>query len=373
MKVLHVYAGNLFGGVETLLVTLAKQRSLCPQMQPHFALCFEGRLAEELRAAGVTVHILGGVRFSRPWTVWRARQRLEHLLQNMSPDVAICHEAWVNCLAGPLIRRHRIPLVFWMHGWGGGNAWYKRLARRTPPDLAIVNSHYTSKTLPELFPGHTGYVVYCPVAWQPLATDRGAIRKSVREALQTSQKDTVILMTSRMVPYKGHVLLLKALEQLREVPRWMLWMAGGPQQSIEQEYFAQLKSIALAMGISERVKFLGDRSDVPYLLMASDIHCQPNIGPEPFGISFIEALYAGLPVVTTRIGGAVEIVTDSCGILVSPNNPVALSQALAGLLNDPETRCRLGAAGPERARELCDPAHVLGQLQEGLASIIPES
>jgi hypothetical protein len=59
MKVLHVYSGNLFGGVETLLITLAQQRSLCPQMQPHFALCFEGRLVNELRAVGVGVHMLG--------------------------------------------------------------------------------------------------------------------------------------------------------------------------------------------------------------------------------------------------------------------------------------------------------------------------
>ena len=65
VKVLHIYAGNLFGGVETLLITLARQRELCPQMQPHFALCFEGKLATELDATGVPVHWLGNVRVSR--------------------------------------------------------------------------------------------------------------------------------------------------------------------------------------------------------------------------------------------------------------------------------------------------------------------
>ena len=58
MKILHIYAGNLFGGIETLLVTLAKQQSLCPQMQHHFALCFEGRLASELRHLGARINIL---------------------------------------------------------------------------------------------------------------------------------------------------------------------------------------------------------------------------------------------------------------------------------------------------------------------------
>jgi glycosyltransferase involved in cell wall biosynthesis len=103
--------------------------------------------------------------------------------------------------------------------------------------------------------------------------------------------------------------------------------------------------------------------------MASDIHCQPNIGPEPFGITFIEALYAGLPVVSTQIGGAVEIITHSCGVLVPPDDPVALAEALAGLIKDPDVRSQLGAAGPERARQLCEPVKILGQLQDVLANV----
>jgi hypothetical protein len=90
MKVLHVYSGNLFGGVETLLITLAQQRSLCPQMQPHFALCFEGRLVNELRAVGVGVHMLGKVRSSRPWTVWLARRQLQQFLRQECFAV-VCH------------------------------------------------------------------------------------------------------------------------------------------------------------------------------------------------------------------------------------------------------------------------------------------
>src|SRR5579872_6438503 len=52
IRVLHVAAGKLYGGVETLLVTLARYHKLCPEMEPEFAVCFEGRLAEELRATG---------------------------------------------------------------------------------------------------------------------------------------------------------------------------------------------------------------------------------------------------------------------------------------------------------------------------------
>src|SRR5947208_3625713 len=75
MRVLHVTTGNLYGGVETCLMTLARSRGLCPEMEPSFAVCFRGRLWDELTAAGVPVYQLRPTRVSRPWTVLRARGR----------------------------------------------------------------------------------------------------------------------------------------------------------------------------------------------------------------------------------------------------------------------------------------------------------
>ena len=79
---------------------------------------------------------------------------------------------------------------------------------------------------------------------------------------------------------------------------------GGAQRSHEAVYLAELRQAADRAGIGDRVRFLGQRTDVPDLLAAADVFCQPNTGPEPFGIAFVEALYAGLPVVTRRWRGA---------------------------------------------------------------------
>ena len=114
--------------------------------------------------------------------------------------------------------------------------------------------------------------------------------------------------------------------------------------------------------LSDRVCFLGQRRDVPRLLAAADIHCQPNTGPEPFGIAFIEALYAGLPVVTTALGGALEIVDQTCGILVPPGDEAALADAIVGLIHDSGRRQQLGAHGPARADALCNPARSMQRL-----------
>jgi glycosyltransferase involved in cell wall biosynthesis len=148
-------------------------------------------------------------------------------------------------------------------------------------------------------------------------------------------------------------------------------MAGGPQKSGEEAYLAGLKSLADRAGIADRVRFLGQRRDVPRLMAAADIHCQPNTGPEPFGIVFVEALYSGLPVVTVAMGGAAEIVDGTCGIAVpTPGTPAAVADALARLVGDPELRRRLGSAGPVRAAELCDPDRQAGRLAEAIRPLI---
>src|SRR5262249_38183426 len=138
----------------------------------------------------------------------------------------------------------------------------------------------------------------------------------------------------------------------------------GPQSADEEAYFARLQVSAKELGIADRVRFLGQRADIPKLMAAADIFSQPNQGAEPFGIVFIEALWAEKPVVTSAVGGALEIVDESCGVLVPVGDKPALVQALGGLIESQERRDRLGAAGPARALALCDPTAQIAKLAE---------
>jgi len=121
--------------------------------------------------------------------------------------------------------------------------------------------------------------------------------------------------------------------------------------------------MAAQLGIANRVHFLGQRSDVPALLRAADVHYQPNADPEAFGIALVEALYAGLPVVTTAIGGAREIVDETCGILAKPGDPECLSQALRSLITDRAVLSKLASGGPARASRLCNPERQIEKLR----------
>jgi len=368
MKILHVYAGNLFGGIETLLVTLAKTQSICPGIQHYFALCFEGRLANELRKLNAKVRILGNVRLSRPWTLWQARSQLQKLIQQEQFDVLICHACWSQAAFGSLARRNRLPLVLWCHDVLTGQHPIERLAKFVLPDLVIANSRYTEASVPKLYqtPSET---LLIPVVF-PEVTHPESLRQAVRAELNTPEQSIVIIQVSRLERWKGHSLLLSALAKLHSIPNWTCWIVGGVQRPGEADYLGELKMQAEALGISQRILFLGQRTDVPRLLAAADIHCQPNTGAEPFGIAFIEALYAGLPVVTTALGGATEIVDDSCGKLVPPNDPDALSEALAILISNHQTRTTLGLGGKVRADYLCNPKNQLNKLFRLLSPLI---
>ena len=103
------------------------------------------------------------------------------------------------------------------------------------------------------------------------------------------------------------------------------------------------------------MRFLGERRDVPLLMRAADLFCQPNEGPEPFGVVFAEALLSGVPVVTADTGGAPEIVSDECGRLVPAGDLDALARVLGELVDDAGLRARLGARGPAHAAARCAP------------------
>ncbi len=165
----------------------------------------------------------------------------------------------------------------------------------------------------------------------------------------------VILSVCRLVPRKGLDIVLKALPSLLEsFPRLQYWIAGdGPQRTA-------LGRLAQTLKVDHAVSFLGDLSHIkssgniphlPELYRQASIFVLPTrvdseTGPEGFGIVYLEASASGLPVVAARSGGAAEAVLENeTGLLVPPDDPPALTEALSRLLNDSEMRQRLGRAG----------------------------
>lgn len=153
-------------------------------------------------------------------------------------------------------------------------------------------------------------------------------RKRLRGELDLGNAFT-FLIAGRLHPEKGYEHLFEAVRLLksRGGRAFALLIAGrGP-------FLESYQRVVAALGISDRVRFLGFRNDLPDLMVASDLFVLPSIA-ESFGLVLAEALYLGLPVVATRVGGIPEIVDDGVdGRLVPPGDPLALSDVMESFLN----------------------------------------
>jgi len=368
MRVLHLHSGNMYGGVETLLATLVREAGAVPGMSSDVALCFPGRLEAELEAASRPPFMLPPMRLSRLHTLLRTRHALRRLLREQPFDAVVCHQSWACVAFGPVVRAAGFPVVLWVHMPVESGALLDRLARRVRPDLAICNSQFTQSRVREWLPGIETEVVYYPVQPIPAVT---IDRHAVRQALQTPPDDVVVVMASRMEAWKGHRVLLAALERMCAVPGWTCWIVGGAQSPDEAAYERELRSAARVFGLEARIRFTGQRADVRSLLAAADLYCQPNTAPEAFGIVFVEALYAGLPVITSGIGGPLEILDRECGSFVPPGDAHALQEVLRALVRDGDARQRMGQAARRRPASFCDLATDMRRLQRVLATSRP--
>jgi glycosyltransferase involved in cell wall biosynthesis len=362
VKVLHVHSGNLFGGVETMLLTLARHRHAAPDMEPHFAVAFEGSLMNRLRETGAAVHALGEVRVRRPMAMVRARRALSALLREVRPQVVLFHSSWAQAIFGSAVLRERIPFAAWRHDLTTGRHWLERWSARSVPAAIICSSDFIADRTRLTDPAAAVFTVHCPVEVPPARRDRAEIR----EELRTPDDHVVLIQVGRFERWKGHGLLLEALGEMRDLEKWTCWIVGGAQRPHEQRHAAFLEQRAAELKIESRIRFAGHRAEVGSLLRAADIFCQPNTRPEPFGIAMIEAMHHGLPVVASAAGGALEIVDPRSGVLVPPGDSSAHGRALRALIAAPRLRSSAGEEARRRAVEICGVENRMRQLADVL-------
>ena len=105
----------------------------------------------------------------------------------------------------------------------------------------------------------------------------------------------------------------------------------------EQDYVQQLHQQDAQLGLENRVKFLGFRSDIPQLMAACDLVAHTSTSPEPFGRVIVEAMLCGKPVVAAKAGGVMELVEHGLnGFLVTPGEPQELAQVIITSLQETE-------------------------------------
>jgi glycosyltransferase involved in cell wall biosynthesis len=310
MRILHVMASRANGGAETystdMMASLqaagVEQVAVIPRASIHSA---------RLAAAGVP--LAPNVLESRFGLL--RRRKLAALIDDFKPDLVHC---WMR-RAASLVPRLSIPVIGWFGGYYDP-ANFRRCTHFVGVTPGIVE-HMVERGVPK---ATAHYVPTFPTIESGPPVDRAG--------LATPVDATVLLTLSRLHEKKGLDILLASLAGL---PGCIAWIAGdGPLE-------ADLKALAARLGVADRVRFLGWRTDRGALLAAADICVLPSRW-EPFGTVMLEAWAAGTALVAAASQGPAAFIADGAnGLLVPVDDAPALTAAIGRLLHDSGLKARL--------------------------------
>lgn len=173
-------------------------------------------------------------------------------------------------------------------------------------------------------------------------TDSIAIRKQLR----VRSADPLIGIIGNLTPVKGQLELITAFAAvLHKIPDSLLLIVGSAIFNRDDGYQQKLLAKAKTLGITNRVRFLGQRSDVPAIMRALDLLVL-NSRSEAFPLVGLEGLACGVPVLATAVGGVPELITHGeNGWLIPPGDQRKLAESIVSLIEQPDLRARLATNG----------------------------
>ncbi len=280
------------------------------------------------------------------------RKRVEEVVSGFAPDIVHLHTCQASAFfftrlaLGPQTRS-----IYTAHDGhqpdvhAGPSSLLATILRRV--DRVVAPSEHVRQALREAYPALATPIERIWSVVPQVVAGSGPPGESAVDVDATGIAPGAVLAIGRLVPEKGFDVFLRALAQAcRHRPELRAVIAGdGP-------HAARLRDLADELGLGARVCFTGwvDPGAVPALIRSASAVVVPSRWQEPFGLVALQAMQAGIPVIAARSGGLTEIVDDGeTGLLVPPDDHMALASALVGLLADPSRRAHMGRAGARRA------------------------
>jgi glycosyltransferase involved in cell wall biosynthesis len=353
-KIIFVHGTLGLGGAEVLRQSVLEELSRDASLSLRVCvLREEGVLASQIRKLGVPVDFLnnrgglldvGGVR------------RLAGYLRSHDPDVVQSSQFVTNLhtvLAGKMAGVPRIAIE--EHGIYTWKRWYHRLLDRwvcSRADYVVACSESVAKSAAKhlaVSPERINVVHNC-VASSFLSADQ-RLSPELRHELAGGKSSLLACMVGTLRWEKGHRFLIEAWKRLVESKRLpedtvLLIVGDGPLATTLRQQADGLRS----------VRFLGSRDDVGAILRSSDLFLLPSVN-EGFGIAIIEAMAAGVPVISTSSGGIPEIIDhERNGLLVEPGDVDGLVEAIACMASSETLRQRLSRKAQDDVARRFTPA-----------------
>jgi glycosyltransferase involved in cell wall biosynthesis len=334
VRVLMVSHSAVIGGSNAVMLSLLRHR---PVEVEDASIVFlqDGPL---LATADPAPKLIEHARFRSVWAHAGTVRRLREEIRARRADLVFAHFPTAHLFAGTAARRDGIPCLWWQHATYEQAPVLNQLAGRLRAGAVICSGEQAASEQRRRFPR-------TPV----VAVHPGIEPDGLRPPHEHVASESVVLgVLGRLQRLKRVELALRAMPHvLREAPGAVMRIIGSAAPGLDEDYEADLRAEARALGVADHVEFLG-HVDGPSALAGLDVlvHCAEV---ESFGLVAVEALAHGVPVVGADSGGLRETVRNEVdGILLDPTDAAALAAAIVSLATSPARRAEMGAAGRER-------------------------
>ncbi|MGM0484579.1 MAG: glycosyltransferase [Candidatus Krumholzibacteriota bacterium] len=345
IEVVHAIRSLEFGGAEKVVLKLSHLQRISGRISPRLAcMVGAGELRSEAESYGLpwTVTGMGGIKYLSPIL------RLVSFFRRIRPDIVHTHNLVAHVHAAPAARILGIPVIHTKHGravssfsrFPGLRRWIYNLAARIAVVSDETGKNFIRKT--GIDPGKV-VTVYNGIEIEAFS---GGGEGRLREELGIGDSETVIGSLSRLSPEKDHRTIMKAFSPVaagHENCR-LLIVGDGPLRE-------ELERMAAELSLSSRVVFAGFREDTAASLAAMDLFLQPSL-EEGLSLTILEAAAAGVPIITTPVGGTPEIIVDGAeGVMVEPGSSRQLASAMESFLEEPERFEKMAEAAKRKVRD----------------------
>jgi len=282
----------------------------------------------------------------------RAFKKLKDIVQNGKFDLIHCHQPVGGVMGRRVGAKCGVPVLYIAHGFHffkGAPLHYnliyktieKRYAKKTD---ALVTMNEEDFVAAKKFKAKRVYKIN-GIGFEP--TKMSAIpydKKELQTELGLSDDDVVLISVGELNKNKNHKVVIEAVAKLEAKNVKYIVCGQGPRL---EEY----KTLIKELGAYDRVKLLGYRKDVRNILKISDVFIMPSFR-EGLPMSMMEAMYEGLPIITSSIRGCVDLVADNDnGLLVDLKDKDGFLRAIKKLADDKELRTMMGKRNKEIIKE----------------------
>jgi glycosyltransferase involved in cell wall biosynthesis len=354
MRPLFVLHTGDRGGAATVVLGLLRHRPA--DVAPACAFLADGPVREEVARLGVPTAVVPAGRAREVWRAPAVVRSLRGAIRAHRADVVFAHVSKAHLYASPAAWLEDAPYLWWQHAVPRPAQAMEQVARRLPAALVVCSSDVAAAAQRALGPGPRAVRVHPGLDPPPAATaDRDGATVGMLTRLQRLKRVELLLHAAPAV--------------LTAVPDARFVVAGGASAAFDADYPGELAALAARLGVAHAVRFPGEVAD-PYAFMRSVDVLVHTAAVESFGLVYVEAMLAGVPVVAPDRGGGTEIVRDGVeGLLVDVDDAAALAAAITRLLRDPELRARLAAGGRGRAEAEFTAARMAAQAWELVRSL----